>query len=61
MDAAHVSVQGFDACPVLIALLDHVLHFDALVALLPAMKEDEILEALEYVAVSINGVLIAKR
>jgi hypothetical protein len=38
-----------------------VLHFDALVALLPSVSEEEVAEALENVAVSLHGALLAKR
>lgn len=40
---------------------DHVLHFDALAALLPSVGEEELAEALENVAVSLQGALLAKR
>lgn len=40
---------------------DHIAHFDSLKRLLPKLSEEELLDALSHVSVSVRGRLLVKR
>lgn len=39
---------------------DHIIHFDALKRLVPKLGEDELLNTLKHVAISVRGRLLVK-